>query len=102
MKARSMFGWFNAKEAKQFGTSLAAFYIAQVPLGQPGGEKMFASKTQTAMRGMDAKIDAYKAATPLNGYLKARLGNTFKWALRDAGYDVAYVDKLTDWLITRL
>ena len=41
-----MFGWFDAREAKQFGTSLAAFYIAQMPASLAVGEKKFAAKTQ--------------------------------------------------------
>lgn len=97
-----MFGWFDAKEAKQFGTTLAAFYVAQLPPASQLGDKKFAAKTQSTLRSMDGKIDAFKAAHRLNGYRKAQLGNTFKWALKDAGYDAAYIDKLTDWLITRL
>lgn len=97
-----MFGWFDAREAKQFGGSLAAFYIAQMPPAGVLGEKKFAAKTQTLLRGMDGKVNAFKAAHRLNGYQKARLGNTFKWALKDAGYETTYIDQLTDWLITRL
>ena len=97
-----MFGWFDAKEAKQFGASLAALYVAQMPLGMSGGEKKFAVKSRGTLRSLDAKIDEFKLSHSLNGYRKAQLGNTFKWALRDAGYDIDYADKLTDWLITRL
>ena len=97
-----MFGWFDAKEAKQFGSSLAALYMAQLPLSMAGGEKKFAAKAQAAMQQMDGKVEAFKASHSINGYKKAQLGNTFKWALRDAGYDASYTDKLTDWLITRL
>ena len=97
-----MFGWFDAKEAKQFATTLAAFYVAQVPVKSTLGEKKFAAKTQSTLRALDGKIAAFKTAHPLNGYKKAQLGNTFKWALKDAGYDANYIDKLTDWLVTRL
>jgi len=97
-----MFGWFDAREAKQFGASLAAFYIAQMPVDLKLSDKKFAAKTQSAMRSMAGKVDAFKVAHGLNGYKKAQLGNAFKWALKDAGYDTAYIDKLTDWLVTRL
>jgi hypothetical protein len=97
-----MFSFFNAREAKSFGTVLANFFIAQMPVKQALDEKKFAAKTQSTLRSIDEKIGAFKAAHPLNGYKKAQLGNTFKWALKDAGYDADYVDKLTDWLITRL
>jgi hypothetical protein len=97
-----MFDWFNTRDAKEFGSSLAMFYIAQMPVDLKLSEKKFAAKTESAMRAMTAKINAFKTAHPLNGYKKAQLGNTFKWTLRDAGYQTAYVDKLTDWLVTRL
>ena len=96
------FGWLDAREAKQFGTSLAGFYIAQVPVDQKLSDKKFAARTQSVLRRMSDQVDAFKAAHRLNGYKKAQLGNTFKWALKDAGYDTAYIDKLTDWLVTRL
>ncbi len=97
-----MFGWFNAREAKSFGTVLAQYFIAQVPVSVALGERKFAAKTQSTLRSIDAKIVAFKAAHSLNGYRKAQLGNTFKWALKDAGYDAAYVDNLTEWVLTRL
>ncbi len=97
-----IFGWFDATEAKRFGASLAVFYIAQMPADQKVSEKKFAAKTESTMRSMAGKVANFKAAHRLNGYKKAQLGNTFKWALRDAGYDAAYIDKLTDWLVTRL
>ena len=97
-----MFGWFDAREAKEFGASLAAFYIAQMPVDLKLSDKKFAVRTQSVMRTMSGKVDTFKAASGLNGYKKAQLGTAFKWALKDAGYDAAYIDKMTDWLVTRL
>jgi hypothetical protein len=96
------FDWFDAREAKQFGASLAAFYIAQMPVELKLSEKKFAARMDSVMRRMTSQVEAFKGANGLNGYKKAQLGNTFKWALKDAGYDGAYTDKLTDWLVTRL
>jgi hypothetical protein len=97
-----MFGWIDARDAKRFGGELAAFYIAEMPRTLALTEKKFTVKTQETLRVMANRIQAFKAEHPLNGYKKAQLGNTFKWALRDAGYEPAYIDKLTDWLVTIL
>jgi hypothetical protein len=35
-------------------------------------------------------------------YKTAQMGNAFKWALKDAGYDDAYVDRLTEWLVINI
>ncbi len=95
--------WFDAKEAKGFGASLATFYATQLPLDvKKLDDKKFATRTQSAMRQVSSRVDVFKARVRLNGYKKAQLGNAFKWALRDAGYDKRYVDQLTEWLMTRL
>ena len=95
-------GWFDARQAKQFGASLAAYYGAQMPLDLKLNDKKFAARSKSALRGLSSRVDEFKAAQSLNGYKKAQLCNQFKWALKDAGYEAEYVDKLTDWLVTRL
>lgn len=97
-----VFGWFDVREAKQFGASLGAYYIAQMPVDRQLNDKKFAVRTQSTLRSMAVKVDAFRVAHRLNGYKKAKLGNAFKWSLKDAGYDAAYIDKLTDWLVARL
>lgn len=94
-----MFGWFNAKEAKAFGEELARFFIERSPLDQDRTGKAFAKKQEELLNKMAQKIQQFKAASKLNIYRKAQLGNAFKWTLRDAGYDSTYVDQLTSWLM---
>lgn len=97
-----MFGWFDAKEAQHFGTSLARFYIDRVPFEAPFSKNKFATKTQEVLKKIDLQVDQFKQGRDLNMYKKAKLGNAFKWALRDAGYDVDYVNELTEWLMLRV
>jgi hypothetical protein len=97
-----MLGWFDAREAKQFGASIAALYVDAMPVSSSLSEKKFAARSQAALSDIAARIEVFKRAHRLNIYTKAQLSNTFKWALKDAGYGAEYLDKLTDWLITRL
>jgi hypothetical protein len=97
-----LFSWFNAAAAKQFGTDLARFYVERVPADSAANEKKFAAKTKEVLDKMALRVAQFKEANPLNTYRKAQLGNAFKWTLRDAGYDSAYIDRLTSWLVTRL
>jgi len=48
------------------------------------------------------QVQQFKKDRRLNVYKKAKLGNAFKWSLRDAGYDVDYVNELTEWLMLRV
>ena len=44
---------------------------------------------------MYQQMARFKLEHKLNIYKKAQLGNAFKWALKDAGYDPEFVDQLT-------
>ena len=94
--------WFDAAEAKRFGASLAQFYIQRVPPGAPMNDKKFAQKTKDVLEKMALQVAQFKQTHRLNTYKKAQLGNAFKWALRDGGYEPAYIDRLTEWLVSRI
>src|SRR4030065_2171745 len=87
--------WFDASEAKQFGASLAHFYIERVPSGDSGGKAVLIAKKQEVINKMFQQMARFKLEHKLNIYKKAQLGNAFKWALKDAGYDSVFVDQLT-------
>ncbi|MDB5896352.1 MAG: hypothetical protein JWQ88_3883, partial [Rhodoferax sp.] len=57
---------------------------------------------QKLLGKIDIDVQRFKASHPLNIYTRARLGQQFKWTLKDAGYDATYVDELTAWLVKRL
>lgn len=97
-----MLSWFDAGAASAFGTSLAAFFVERVPPGSNLSDKKFAAKVQDVLNKMALQVDRFKADNPLNTYKKAKLGNAFKWALRDAGYEAAYIEKISEWLVLRL
>ncbi|KQU69654.1 MULTISPECIES: hypothetical protein [unclassified Rhizobacter] len=97
-----MLKWLDAKEEQAFGTELAKFYIARVPFESPFSTKQFAAKTQEVLKKVDLQVHNFKTGRSMNVYKKAKLGNAFKWVLRDAGYDTEYVDGLTEWLMHRL
>ena len=97
-----MLSWLDAKQAQEFGTSLARFFMEKLPLGFDAKEKKFAGKAQHVLQKMGQQAEDFKRDHKLNTYKKAKLGNAFKWTLKDAGYDPVYVDELTEWLMLRL
>jgi hypothetical protein len=94
--------WLDASSSIKFGESLAQFFLEKSPRDSKVSEKKFASKTSATLQKMDQQIEIFKSEHKLNIYKKAKLGNSFKWTLKDSGYDQEYIDKLTDWLMTRL
>lgn len=97
-----MFGWFDAAQAEAFGGELAQFFIEKMPRDQPMNESKVASKTQYLLDKMVGRVNAFKAGHKLNAYQRAKLANTFRWKLTDAGYEKAYVETLVGWLVSRL
>ncbi len=98
-----MFAWFDAASAKQFGLQLADFYIARVKTTQDLKSQKFIEKKQRELLSkISRQIDAFKADNSLNVYKRAQALNAFKWKLRDAGFEQAYVDELSDWVTRQL
>lgn len=97
-----LFSWFDAREAKEFGDRLAQMLIERTPVEGAVGKHLLTKKHEAALHQLEQQVVRFKAAHPLNAYKKAQLGNRFKWALRDKGYDVEYVDALTNWLMLKL
>jgi hypothetical protein len=97
-----MLGWFNAGKAEEFGTSLAQFFIEKMPPGQKLNESKLASKTEYLLVKMQARIKEFKQTEKLNIYKTAKLANAFRWTLKDANFEAAFIEKLVEWLVTHL
>ena len=97
-----IFKWFDAGACEKFGETLAGFYSQRIPPDAKLTPKQFAAKTDEVLKKMDLQLLQFRQSNVLNFYKTARLGNGFKWALKEAGYDDAYIDRLTAWLVGRL
>ncbi|MGZ5156914.1 MAG: hypothetical protein ACXWCU_08385 [Caldimonas sp.] len=95
--------WFDAREATQFGASLAEMLIERTPAeGAVMGKRMLTKKHEAMMHQLEQQVSRFKTQHKLNAYKKAQLGNKFKWTLKDKGYDGEYVDQMTNWLMVKL
>lgn len=94
-----MLSWFDAKEAKEFGISLARFHIERIPPDEPGKKGRTAAKQQESLNKMFQQMVRFRLEHKLNIYKKAQLGNAFKWTLKEAGYESEYVDQVTKQLM---
>ena len=94
-----MLFWFDAKAAKDFGVSMARMYIDCIPLSEKLSEKKLVALSRQVLSKMGRELGNFKQGNKLNTYKTAQMGNAFKWALKDAGYDDNQIDKLTEWLV---
>jgi beta-mannanase len=94
--------WFDARNEKKFGTTLAQFFIERSAATSPDKPTKFIEKKQEELLSkLTQQLLAFKQNNQLNIYKKAQVGNAFKWTLKDAGFDNDYVDQLTSWLMLR-
>jgi len=95
--------WFDAREAEQFGLTLALFFSDRVSLeAGKGGKKSLPKKQLEAVNKMFMQAEHFRSEHKLNIYKKAKLGNVFKWRLRELGYANELVDELTKELLLHL
>lgn len=94
-----MFAWFDAREAKSFGSALAHDFRERMPLSNKPKDKKFEAKAKSALIELSTKIQSFQRTNKLNGYKKAQMANAFKWTLLEGGYDPKYVSELTEWLL---
>jgi lipoprotein NlpI len=96
-----MISWLDARDAQQFGITLADFFMERIPLEEHNKKIKSLAKKQAVLDKIFLQVQVFKTKNKLNIYKKARLGNAFKWKLLDANYDPALVDELTKLLMLK-
>ena len=93
-----MFDWFRVQRSKNLGLELAKL-VREHALNDAGRkESKRLSKINYAKEKMLKRIQQFKQEEVLNFYKIATLLNTFKWDLKDAGYDDDMAGALASWI----
>jgi|SRR4051812_40613979 hypothetical protein len=99
----ALFGLFQTRELEEFATVLANDLGRRFP---PSSEARTDAGAQyqikVILEGLGARAVRYHGEKKLNLYKKAKLGNVFKWKLRELGYSDAFAERATKEIITRL
>ena len=88
--------WFDTAEVDAFAASLASEFSQRIPK----------DNLQQVVRGAQARLRVatdellnrvarFASGRRLNIYKRARLANSLKWTLHEAGYEKSMVDDLT-------
>jgi hypothetical protein len=99
----ALFGLFDTREVEEFATSLAndlgrRFPPASEARTDPGARYQI----KVIMEGLGARAVRYHTEHKLNVYTKAKLGNVFKWRLKELGYSSEFSERATKEIVTRL
>ena len=93
----------DAHDLEEFANALALdmgrrFPPASESRTDPGA----AHQVKVILEGLGARAVRYREEHKLGVYKKAKLGNVFRWKLKELGYSDAFVERATKDLVTRL
>jgi len=91
-----------SRDIEQFATKLAREFVEACPLAETKGERGSVKKLASAIDAACERAAAFQKEKKLGVYGKAKLGTTFKWELKELGYDDEFVDEFTRNLLLRL
>jgi hypothetical protein len=97
-----MIKWFDVRAPTEFAREQASFILRELTGISGKRDALFARKAQQVLTTVDAQARSFRASHSLNFYQRAKLANTFLWALRDGGCPAEYAQELTEWLTLRL
>ena len=96
-------GLVDTKDVEAFATTLAEDLGRRFP---PASEKRTdtgaVNQLKVILEGLENRAARFRDEKRLGLYKKAKLGNVFRWKLKDLGYSDAYVDKATNAIVTRV
>ena len=88
--------WFRTREVDELAAAIAAELVKRVPPGAlESRTRKAAERLRNTHDAIFARAGKFARTHPLNVYKRARLGNQFRWALREAGYPTEFVDSWT-------
>ena len=95
---------FSNRELDEFATGLAQSIAKRYPpsLETAQAKKISVNRVTRVLEDVVEKAVEYHRNNPLGVYRKARLGNTFKWELKELGYSEKFVEVATEALIVHI
>jgi hypothetical protein len=99
----ALLGIFKTKEIEEFALVLAndlgrRFPPASEARTDPGAQRQL----KVILDGLGARAVRFHEEHRLGIYKKAKLGNVFKWRLKELGYSEAFSELATKEIVTRL
>jgi hypothetical protein len=99
----ALFGLVNTADLEQFASGLASdlgrrFPPASEARTDPGAKHQM----KVILEGLGARAVRYQGEHKLGIYKKAKLGNVFKWKLKELGYSEEFAERATKEIVTRL
>lgn len=95
---------FSNTELDEFAKGLAHSLAKRYPpsLEAAQAKKISINRVTRVLEDVVEKAVDYNRKNPLSIFRKARLGNTFKWELKELGYSEKFIEVATEALIVNV
>jgi hypothetical protein len=95
--------WSRRKEIDAFATALAQDLARRFPpKSEERRDKGAKNQLTSITDGLYTQAAKFRQDKELGIYGKAKLGNTFRWRLKEVGYSGGFIDEVTHGLVLRL
>jgi hypothetical protein len=96
-------GFFDTKKVDDFARSLATDLSRRFPpSSESRTDKGVVHQLDVVTEGLYARALRFHQENRLGLFRKAKLGNTFRWQLKELGYTEAFAERVTKGLVIRL
>lgn len=90
--------WFNAEEAVSFAHEAVREINRLFPPSDQKGKAIPAKEFQRKFDSLVIRARTFALEKKLNIYQKAKLLNTIKWGMRDAGHEEIIIDEFISFI----
>ena len=90
--------WFNAGEAVLFAQEIVRETNRLFPPADRKGKAIPKKEYQRRFDSLIARIRTFSLRHKLNIYKKAKLLNTIKWELKDAGHEEVFISEFISFI----
>jgi hypothetical protein len=90
--------WFNAREAVLFAQEIVREVNRLFPPTDQKGKAIPTKAYQRKFDGLIVRIRTFSSKHKLNIYKKAKLLNTIKWEMRDAGHEETITNEFISFI----
>jgi hypothetical protein len=95
--------FLDTRDLEEFAVGLATDMARRFPpASEARTDPGAAHQIKVILEGLGARAVRYHEQHKLGLYKKAKLGNVFKWKLKELGYSPEFVERATKDLVTRL
>lgn len=97
-----LFGSVSGKQVDEFAHGLVdGIVVLRPPKGKasPGNPGVSLKMLEPKVDALFETATAFRQKHKLGLYKKARLANTFRWEMKERGYDNAFIEMITEKLV---